>query len=668
MRFVLRLCTLSSLCFASGLGAQTSESPLRPDSKLHPWLAERAAPGVEQDFLVVFEDRPDLRGAAALPTKELRGRFVYEQLRDAAERAQAPLRRELAERRIEFRSFVSVNALLVRGDLRLMNEIAKRPGVLRVEGNPVIRNPLPAPEEAEAHASEAPTAPCPAGVEWNICKTTAHDVWAMGFTGAGIVIGGQDTGYRWTHEALKAKYRGWNGTTASHDYNWHDAVHATGSTCGANSPVPCDDHMHGTHTMGTVLGAKDATTNRVGMAPGAQWIGCRNMNAGNGTPATYLECYDFFLAPTKVDGSAPDPSKAPDLTTNSWGCPTSEGCNWDTLESATNAHKAAGIMFVAAAGNSGPSCSTVDDAPANYSSAYTVGNTTSADALASTSSRGPGAGTNLMKPDISAPGTSIRSATKTSDTAYTSISGTSMATPNVAGCVALLWSARACYKRKPDETAALFNATARRLTAVVEGCGGNYTSGPNNSWGYGLLDCAAAVAAARTAPAQPAAPTRSESCAGPTLSWSPAELATRYTVLRGATCASLSPLATDVVALSYQDTSGTAGVDYCYAVRADADCGNSAVSATVTARKSAPLPMSNLGGAKSGIDLALTWATVPGAADYRIYRATAPTAAWGTPLATQTQTTFNDTGALANSTTFFYSATLRDACGQESPR
>jgi len=93
-----------------------------------------------------------------------------------------------------------------------------------------------------------------------------------GFTGQGAVIGGQDTGYQWTHPALKNKYRGWDGVSADHNYSWHDAIHTDlngdfNNPCGYDSPVPCDDGDHGTHTMGTMSG-DEAQATRVGMAPG----------------------------------------------------------------------------------------------------------------------------------------------------------------------------------------------------------------------------------------------------------------------------------------------------------------------------------------------------------------------------------------------------------------
>src|SRR5690606_33582570 len=129
--------------------------------------------------------------------------------------------------------------------------------------------PDPVLEDANANA--------PLAIEWGVNKVRAPLVWAAGFTGQGIVIAGQDTGIRWTHNAIKAKYRGWNGSSADHNHNWHDAIHVTGSSCGADAMAPCDDNGHGSHTIGTMLG-DDGGSNQVGVAPGARWIGCRNMN------------------------------------------------------------------------------------------------------------------------------------------------------------------------------------------------------------------------------------------------------------------------------------------------------------------------------------------------------------------------------------------------------
>jgi subtilisin family serine protease len=247
--------------------------------------------------------------------------------------------------------------------------------------------------------------------------------------------------------------------------------------------------------MGTAVG-DDGGTNQVGMAPGAKWIGCRNMDQGNGTPATYLECFEFFLAPYPVGGTPAqgDSTKAPDVTTNSWTCPASEGCDPGTLQAGVDAQRAAGIMMVVAAGNSGPTCSTIEDPPAIYESAYTIAALTNGtDTIASFSSRGPveSDGSNRFKPDLSAPGTNVRSCTNSAVNAYANLSGTSMATPHVAGAVALLWSARPTLRHNIDATEAVLNDSAIHI--LSNNCGTGNPVSPNYAYGNGRLDIKKAV-------------------------------------------------------------------------------------------------------------------------------------------------------------------------------
>ena len=185
------------------------------------------------------------------------------------------------------------------------------------------------------------------------------------------------------------------------------------------------------------------------------------------------------------------PSLAPAVIGNSWSCPEYEGCSALTLQTAVDHLRAAGIEVVAAAQNSGPSCSTVRDPIGIYANVFTVGATNSGDGIAGFSSRGPvtADGSQRLKPDISAPGVGVRSAYPTNS--WSSLSGTSMATPHVAGLFALVWSAAPGLRGNLAATEAVITSTALHLT-TTQGCGGDAsTSVPNHVYGWGRIDALA---------------------------------------------------------------------------------------------------------------------------------------------------------------------------------
>src|SRR6266508_784108 len=491
--FFLAAAVIAIGALASSRGVSRGNPPDQAAiaKKIAPWVIEHTANGQQAEFFVVLSDQADVSGAVALPTKAEKGRYVYETLKNKSQTTQEPILQWLRERGLEHRSFYIVNAILVKGSREIAEALAGRSDVARVEGNPQIHNDLPQPEpvvQAPPYLQRAET------IEPGINYTHAPQVWTLGFTGQGIVVASADTGQRWTHNALKPHYRGWNGVAADHNYNWHDSIHdSVGNPCGNDSPFPCDDFFHGTHTTGTAIG-DDGAGNQIGMAPGAKWIGCRNMDVGNGTPARYIECMEFFLAPSPLNctPNEGDPTKAPDITINSWGCPPSEGCSANTLQAAVEAQAAAGIMMVVAAGNGGSACSTVQDPPAIYAASYSVGAlNTGTDNIASFSSRGPVTidGSGRIKPDITAPGTGTRSATNTGDNAYTTASGTSMATPHISGAMALLWCALPSLRHQITASRDALNNAAVNIASTQ--CG---TAGPPNSvYGWGRVNILAAV-------------------------------------------------------------------------------------------------------------------------------------------------------------------------------
>ena len=473
----LRRCAvlLGLLLLAFGTASASSD-------KIAPRVQEETAGIGSTEALVVLAEQADLRPAAALTNKQAKGQFVVNALHETASRTQAPLIALLSQRGIPYQSFWIVNMIKVTGNRALMEELAARGEVARIEANPYVRSALPSPSGFDS--------PHPDTVEWNVAKVGAPKVWALGFRGKGRVVAGADTGVQWDHPALKNHYRGWNGKKVNHDYNWHDAT-------PDHSPVPIDPYGHGTFTASQMVG-DDGQGNQIGVAPGARWIACRNMDAnGVGSPSRYTECFQFLMAPYPVGGNPNqgNPALAPDSINNSWTCPASEGCSVNTLKQIVDNVRAAGIFPAMAAGNSGPGCSSISDPPAVYQSSVTVGATDSANRIADFSSRGPvtSDGSNRLKPNLSAPGENIRGAVPGNQ--YESgWSGTSMATPHVAGGVALIWQAKPALVGDITGTEMLMTKTALHLKSS-DNCGGSGQKIPNNTFGFGLLNLYQAVKA-----------------------------------------------------------------------------------------------------------------------------------------------------------------------------
>ncbi|MEM7799157.1 MAG: S8 family serine peptidase [Chloroflexota bacterium] len=451
------------------------------------------------EFIVLFENQADLSQVDQIKDHQARKAFVVSALREAASEEIDLELEEGAPFEIVSRLWV-INGAVVRGGADALELIVQNPDVKFVYANPLSQfdgsldppDPVAASEFSSQLLNQA-------GLTYGIDLIDAEKVWAAGVTGEGAVVGGQDTGYDWDHPALKNQYRGYNAAsdTVDHSYNWHDSIRedfgTNGNQCGFDVDESCDDGYHGTHTMGTMIG--QAPGFDIGVAPDADWIGCRNMEEGYGRPSTYIECFEWFLAPTDLEGANPDSSLAPHVINNSWGCPPIEGCNtsnFDLMNQVVDNMRAAGIVVVVSAGNAGPGCSSVNDPAAIFSGSFSVGATDGSDLIAFFSSRGPVTidGSDRLKPNVTAPGVGVWSAIPPNS--YSALNGTSMAAPHVAGVVALMISADPSLAGRVELIETILEETAIPLT-TNQTCGGDTpTSVPNHVYGHGRVDAHAA--------------------------------------------------------------------------------------------------------------------------------------------------------------------------------
>ncbi|WP_327088074.1 S8 family peptidase [Nonomuraea sp. NBC_01738] len=251
----------------------------------------------------------------------------------------------------------------------------------------------------------------------------APDAWSAGYDGTGVKVAVLDTGVDPDHPDLSDRI------ADSRSFVPDEAVQ--------------DGHGHGTHVASTIVGSGAASGGKYkGVAPGAKvLVGKVLSNAGEGAESWILDGMDWVAH-----------SGAKVVSMSLGGQAGSDGR--DPLSLAVNKLTAeTGVLFAIAAGNSGPGATTVGS-PGAAEAALTVGAVDSADAMARFSSRGP-RGDGGLKPEITAPGVDIVAArasgtkmgTPVGDT-YTTASGTSMATPHVAGAAAIL------AQRHPDWTAA----------------------------------------------------------------------------------------------------------------------------------------------------------------------------------------------------------------------
>jgi uncharacterized repeat protein (TIGR01451 family) len=441
-----------------------------------------SSPDGKVGIFAVLGDQADLSAAASIDDWDARGWAVYNALNDTAQATQPAIMTRLRSleatgQASQIKSFWIVNLISLHADETTIQALAAMPQIERILPHVKLETPQPIVEDAPAGDPEV--------VEWGVTKIRAPEVWsAYGVTGAGAVAANVDTGVQYNHPALINQYRGnLGGGNFDHNYNWYNP--APNGTC-PDPNVPCDDNGHGSHTMGTEIG-DDGGTNQIGVAPGAKWIAAYGCCPDN---AALLEAQQWMVAPTDLNGNNPDPSKRPHALNQSWGGPGGSEIFTDVIASL----RASGIFPSFSAGNYGGAaadgCGRLGS-PGDTPLAFNVGATTSADAIASFSSRGPNPFTGKTGPEVSAPGNSVRSSVPTN--AYATLSGTSMASPHVAGAVTLLIALEPKMAGQVDQMEELLRKTAVPLTSA-QSCGGVPGSQiPNNVFGWGRIDVKAAA-------------------------------------------------------------------------------------------------------------------------------------------------------------------------------
>jgi hypothetical protein len=464
-------------------GAATVALP-QAAARVDPQLRAELADGGETEFIAFLADQADLSAAYAIADWRARGEYVYRTLRDHAEATQGELRAALDASGASYTPLWIVNALAVRGDAADLAALASRAEVAQLRASRTAALELAPAQSTGGSCNPAADNSC-----WNIARVGANRVWTeFGVRGEGITVANIDSGVRFEHPALIGQYRGNTSGSLDHNYNWYDFF--------GNSPTPVDAGDHGTHTMGTMVAASQPpTAPAVGVAPAARWVAVRACSRDSCSEADLILAAQWVLAPTDLAGLNPRPDLRPHVVNNSW----TSGQNATWYAGYTAAWRAAGIYPVFAAGNTLSNltgCGSVSS-PGDYADVTAVGSFDSADRLSSFSRIGPGPGGRL-KPDLTAPGSSIWSTVANSN-GYGTLSGTSMATPHVAGAVALLWSANPGLIGNYDATyqALAVSATPalgdnRYLGTTHAAC--QPTSSPNNIYGYGRLNTYAAVA------------------------------------------------------------------------------------------------------------------------------------------------------------------------------
>ncbi len=477
---VLILSAMSFLFLALATQAATIDLSLQQEMN-------SLRPGETVQALVYLSDQADIPALnqqlkAERATLADRNRRVILALQEVATRTQPEMVAYLEELKAQdkitgYKMFWIANMFWVESTVDGINAIASRTDVAEVFYNYGIENIEPIKKVQDQ--------PIIASHEIGLDRINAPAVWAQGWTGQGRVLMNIDTGVEGTHPALQARFRGDVDLDGDVDESWFDPY-------DTHYPTPVDDGGHGTHTMGTICG-RSVSGDTVGVAINAQWIAAAAIDRGGGIPRTVSDAILSFQWAADPDGN-PNTQDNPDAIGNSWGVTTGHGyppCDqtfWTVIDNC----EAAGSVVVFSAGNEGTSgLRRPGDRGTTPYNCFSVGAVDGADPslpIAYFSSQGPTYcgpnGEMVIKPEVVAPGVNVRSAYPGGG--YTTMSGTSMASPHVTGSVAILRQVNP--NLDPDAIKEILMSTATELG----------TPGEDNVYGMGNINLLLAVQVAMT--------------------------------------------------------------------------------------------------------------------------------------------------------------------------
>jgi len=427
------------------------------------------------------------------PNREKRREFVINELREFSQKNQEGLLAFLEGKKKEglikeITPYWIANIVNVKAKPEVVNSLMARKDLARLDYNKERMVLMNSPELGEAPLAETDNTSTP-NLAWNITRVNADEAWDEGYTGEDIVVAVLDTGVNYNHHDLQGNM--WTHPDyPNHGYNFVN-----------NNDNTMDYGGHGTHCAGTVAGNGAAGT-ATGIAPDAQIMALVVLSAaGSGTEAGVWSAIQFA-----VDNGA-------HIMSLSLGWKHAWNPDRSTWRTTMNNALSAGLIAAVASGNEGNSWSdnppnevrTPGDVPPPWlhpdqtliggtSAVVSVGSTTSTDNLSGFSSKGPVTWQNvspfndyeynpemgLIRPDVVAPGSDIISLTHNHNSGYTTMSGTSMATPAAAGVMALMLS------KNPE-------LTPEEISQVLEESALSLSAEKSNQFGSGRVDALEAI-------------------------------------------------------------------------------------------------------------------------------------------------------------------------------